>query len=440
MTSLRTVRRAAGVVAGALLVSGSLVACSGGGGSSDGTVHISYLTQNDPNTVESAHKIIAAFEKKYPKVSVKLDTQPPGSEGDNLVKTKLSTGEMDDVFFYNTGSLLQAIRPDQTLVDLSDQSWMKQVTNDFKSTVKSGKGMYGAPLGTSFAGGILYNKKVYKKLSLTVPTSWAQFMANSQKIRSEAPGVTPVIQAYGDDYTAQIWLLADFANVARQDSGWAAKYTKNQVKFTAPPAFEGFAHQEEAAKAGLFNKDFASINNDKALKLLAEGNGAQYPILTNSVAAIAQNSPKMIDDIGYFAMPADNPAYTAATIWQPNALYIPRNTKGDKLKAAKSFVAFAAASPEACAIANEVGVPTGPYVTTACKLTGDVPPAIKDVQKYFDQGKTAPALEFLSPVKGPNLPAITVQVGSGITTAAKGAKLYDEDVKKQAQQLNLPGW
>jgi raffinose/stachyose/melibiose transport system substrate-binding protein len=440
MTSLRTVRRAAGVVAGALLVSGSLVACSGGGGSSDGTVHISYLTQNDPNTVESAHKIIAAFEKKYPKISVKLDSQPPGSEGDNLVKTKLSTGEMDDVFFYNTGSLLQAIRPDQTLVDLSDQSWMKQVTNDFKSTIKSGKGMYGAPLGTSFAGGILYNKKVYRKLGLSVPTSWAQFMANSQKIRSEAPGVTPVIQAYGDDYTAQIWLLADFANVARQDSGWAAKYTKNQVKFTAPPAFEGFAHQEEAAKAGLFNKDFASINNDKALKLLAEGNGAQYPILTNSVATIAQNSPKMVDDIGYFAMPADNPAYTAATIWQPNALYIPRNTKGDKLKAAKSFVAFAAASPEACAIANEVGVPTGPYVTTACKLTGDVPPAIKDVQKYFDQGKTAPALEFLSPVKGPNLPAITVQVGSGITTAAKGAKLYDEDVKKQAQQLNLPGW
>src|SRR3569833_2981189 len=110
-------------------------------------------------------------------------------------------------------------------------------------------------------------------------------------------------------------------------AGWAAKYTKNQVKFTAPPAFEGFAHQEEAAKAGLFNKDFASINNAKALRLLAEGNGAQYPILTNSVAAIAQNSPKMIDDIGYFAMPADNPAYTAATIWQPNALYLPRNTK-----------------------------------------------------------------------------------------------------------------
>jgi len=31
-------------------------------------------------------------------------------------------------------------------------------------------------------------------------------------------------------------------------------------------------------------------------------------------------------------------------------------------------------------------------------------------------------------------------VGSGITSAADGAKRYDDDVKKQAQQLGLAGW
>jgi raffinose/stachyose/melibiose transport system substrate-binding protein len=31
-------------------------------------------------------------------------------------------------------------------------------------------------------------------------------------------------------------------------------------------------------------------------------------------------------------------------------------------------------------------------------------------------------------------------VGSGIRSAAEGAALYDEDVKKQALQLGLPGW
>ena len=50
------------------------------------------------------------------------------------------------------------------------------------------------------------------------------------------------------------------------------------------------------------------------------------------------------------------------------------------------------------------------------------------------------ALEFLSPIKGPNLEKILIQVGSGITTAPQGAALYDDDVKKQAQQLGLKGW
>ena len=82
---------------------------------------------------------------------------------------------------------------------------------------------------------------------------------------------------------------------------------------------------------------------------------------------------------------------------------------------------------------------TGPYVS-ACELPADVPDMVKDVQKYLDDGKASPALEFLSPIKGPNLEKLTVEVGSGIKSAEEGAKLYDEDVKKQAQQLGLPGW
>ena len=59
---------------------------------------------------------------------------------------------------------------------------------------------------------------------------------------------------------------------------------------------------------------------------------------------------------------------------------------------------------------------------------------------YVKAGKVTPALEFSSPVKGPALEQITVEVGSGLRSAADGAALYDKDVKKQAQQLGLKGW
>jgi raffinose/stachyose/melibiose transport system substrate-binding protein len=84
--------------------------------------------------------------------------------------------------------------------------------------------------------------------------------------------------------------------------------------------------------------------------------------------------------------------------------------------------------------------PAGPYLIEGSTLPADALPAIKDLQTYIDAGNVGPALEFLSPLKGPNLEYITVEVGSGLRSAEDAAALYDEDVEKQAQQLGLPGW
>jgi raffinose/stachyose/melibiose transport system substrate-binding protein len=73
-------------------------------------------------------------------------------------------------------------------------------------------------------------------------------------------------------------------------------------------------------------------------------------------------------------------------------------------------------------------------------LPSDVTQVAKDTKAAIDSGKAGPALEFKSPIKGPALEQICIQVGTGQVTGDKGAALYDQDVKKQAQQLGLPGW
>jgi raffinose/stachyose/melibiose transport system substrate-binding protein len=419
-----------------------LAACSAGGGdSSGGKTEISYLTQSDPDPTNQAKKLIAAFEKANPDITVKLETQPGGTEGDNLMKTKLSTGSMNDVFHYNSGSLLQALNPDETLVDLSDQEWVSTLTDDFKAVVSTDKGLYGAPWGSSFAGAVMYNKKVYADLGLEVPTTWAEFIANSEKIKSDGGGITPILQSYGDTWTSQLFVLGDFANVTAQDPEWAEQYTANDpsAKYVEEPAFAGFANQQEAFEKGLFNEDYPSMTNVQALNALATGAGAQYPMLSATIAQVNQDNPDNVDDIGVFALPAANADDTSITMWQPNALYIAKTAEGDKLDAAKKFVAFAN-SKDGCDVQNATASPAGPYVTTTCTVPSDSPALVADIQAYFDSGKTGSALEFLSPIKGPNLENITVAVGSGITSAKDGAAQYDEDVKKQAQQLGLPGW
>jgi raffinose/stachyose/melibiose transport system substrate-binding protein len=84
--------------------------------------------------------------------------------------------------------------------------------------------------------------------------------------------------------------------------------------------------------------------------------------------------------------------------------------------------------------------PTGPMVINGVTLPDTVLPMVNDIQAYVDSGNAAPALEFVSPVKGPALPQISVEVGSGLRSAEDGAQAYDDDVAKQARQLGLPGW
>ena len=353
------------------------------------------------------------------------------------MKTKLATGDMADVFQYNSGSLMAALDPAKNIVPLTNEAYMGNIDPSFKTSVTSGTDLYGVPFGQATGGGILYNKKVFAKLGLQVPKSWDEFMANNAKIK--AAGIDPVIQTYGDTWTSQLFVLADFANVVAAQPDWAAKYTANQAKYVDEPAIKGFQRLEAVKKAGYLNKDYASAKNSQGLQMLVKGTGAQYPMLTFVVGAYSAMSATAKDDIGFYAQPGDDAAKYTLTSWSPAAYYIPTSTTGAKLDAAKKFLAFVA-SPAGCDAQTKALTPSGPYMIKGCTLPAGLPAAVTDLQKFYTDGNVSPALEFLSPIKGPNLEKITVEVGSGIATAADGAKRYDEDVKKQAQQLGLEGW
>jgi raffinose/stachyose/melibiose transport system substrate-binding protein len=426
-----------------LVVAGVVAGCGegddGGSASSGGneTVTLSFLVASEEQTLKPAQALASAFHAKNPNITIKIETRPGGSDGDNIVKTRLSTQDMSDVFIYNSGSLFQALKPEQNLAPLTDEPFVKNLDKAFTPTVSANGQTYGVPFGTAFGGGILYNKKIYEKLGLQVPKTWDEFMANNAKIKKA--GIDPVIQSYGETWTSQLFVLADYHNVKAQVPDWDQKYTHNQVKYEQPPALEGFQHLEEVHKDGYLNKNFGSIKVPKALSQLAEGKGAHYPQLTVVVPILASSAPDKLNDVGFFAQPGTDPSKNGLTLWLPGGLYIPRTTEGAKLDAAKKFLAFAA-SREGCDAQAKAFAPTGPFMVKGCQLPASVPQAVKDQQPYVDQGKVTPALEFLSPVKGPALEQITVEVGSGLRNAQAGAKLYDEDVKKQAQQLGLQGW
>jgi raffinose/stachyose/melibiose transport system substrate-binding protein len=382
------------------------------------------------------HTLADAYMAQNPNVTIEVENRPQGTEGDNVVKTRLATGDMTDVFFYNAGSLMQALQPSQTLVDLSGEPFMETVDEAFQQTVSQNGQVFGVPAQPAMGGGILYNKAIYEELGLSIPMSWEEFAANNAVI-AEA-GYTPVIATYGDSWTSQLFVLADYFNVQAADPNFAEEYTANEAKYaTTPAAMAGFEYLQQGYEEGWYQDDFATDTFDRGLEMLANGEGAHYPMLSFALPTIATNWPDKVEDIGFFAQPGPDPSVNGATIWMLSAFYIPQTTENVEL--AKDFLAFTI-SPEAIDILNESVPPSGPYLIKGAELPEDVLPAVLDIAAYIDSGNSAPALEFLSPVKGPSLEQITVAVGTGQMTAEEAAAAYDEDVEKQAQQLGLEGW
>ncbi|MFF3503322.1 ABC transporter substrate-binding protein [Streptomyces sp. NPDC003247] len=429
-------RRSAALLAASALGAGVLAGCASPSGSSDGDgSSLTFLIGNDASEVAMAKSEVAAFEAANPDIHIDIQTRPAGTEGDNAVKTKLSTGDMADVFTYNTGSLLQSLKPERTMTPLDDTSVQSALADDFATAATSSGKVYGVPFGLASGGGILYNTKVYERLGLEIPTTWAEFMANNAKIKKE--GLAAVIQTYGETWTSQVFVLGDYHNVEAAEPHFATDYTAGKVKYaTDKAALAGFQHIEDLRKGGYLNSDYRSAKLNDGLKMLAEGKGVQYPMVGASAAALSTVAPEQANDVGIFPIPGTDASSFGLTTWAPSGLFIPKTVKGTKLEAARKFQAFVASEKGCEALTKDVA-PTGPYMVKACSLPDDASQVAKDTQSYITADKASLALEFSSPVKGPNLEQICIQVGSGIESAEEGAEDYDKDVRKQADQLGL---
>ena len=199
--TLKLTRRVALTFAAALTFSTALV------GAGQAQTTLSFLVDNADSSVAWAEQLVKDFEVINPDIKITIETRPGGTDGDNIIKTRLATGEMTDIFNYNDGSLFQAINPIKNITDLNDEPWEADVLGSFKSVVTATDGhVYGVPFGAAMGGGVLYNKKIYADLGLSVPKDWAAFMANSEKIK--AAGKTGLIQSFADSWTRSYSCLA----------------------------------------------------------------------------------------------------------------------------------------------------------------------------------------------------------------------------------------
>jgi hypothetical protein len=143
------------------------------------------------------------------------------------------------------------------------------------------------------------------------------------------------------------------------------------------------AHEDRA------NEGVSKPGRALSLKMLANGEATQYPMLTQVMNTVATNHPDQVNDIGFFALPGKDASKNGATVWMPLAFFIPKTSK--HIDVAKDFFAFVASTAGTDAITAKV-TPADPYLIKGAKLPENVLPFVNDLNGYIDSGNTYPAV------------------------------------------------
>lgn len=365
-------------------------------------------------------------------MTFEIEINPTGTEGDNILKTRCASGDLPDIVDYNSGSLFKALNPKEYFLDLTDEPMMEKVDDTFKSVVSQDGRVYGTPFTTTQAGAVVYYKPDYEELNLSVPKTWDEFLANCDAL--EKAGKTSVYLSGGDTWTTQVLFLGDNYNVVSANPKFAEEFTAGKAKFAdTKEAVAGWEKYEDLV--GRYNADATAAKYEDGQTAIATGQATHWFILTQSVASMIEANPDAKDKIGVFAIPGDKADDTGLTVWEPNGWYIAKNSPN--AEAAKAFLEFWMREDNMDTYIELHGA-DGPSCIKGYTLPESVAPAISvDMQAYFDAGKTAPALEFLTPVKGATCEQITTSAAMGQIKGAEAAKMYDEDCKKSAVQQGL---
>lgn len=382
------------------------------------------------STMDGINAVVAAAEKEL-NIKINIEQVPGGEDGDNVVKTRLASGDMADLLSYNCGALLSTLNPGEYFTDLT-QRYGDKLTDDFIGAAGVDNVLYGIPATATQAGAVLYNKEMYEKYKLEVPKTWNEFLKNCEILKEK--GETAVLGTDGDSWTSQVTYLGDEYNVETVVPDFPAKFEEGGAKYaTTEAALKSFEKIEQLIP--YMNEDHMATTYDDGCDIMMDGDAAHWIILTSALSNMKElYSVEEVNKLGCFGVPGDDAQKAGLTLWMPNAIYENKNTEhADAVKAFMDFYisdaglnALAAAEP-----------PCGPYAVKGYELPDDVYSAVKDMTTFIEAGNSGTALEFKTAVKGANCASICQELASGQTNAKEAAAKYDEDCKKQAMQLGL---
>lgn len=343
----KSIKKAVSLSLAAVMAAGMLAGCGSdgngqGGENGDGKKNIT-LTFGSHQSGLPTSGIVQDLAKEFEtETGIKIDFQiSPDAQWRDLIKVKLDSGEAPDIICVDTPiGLASSIHMDQYSVELTDQEWVKRLDESARSAVSVDDKTYGITFPGAKMYFYLYNKDIFSKLGLEIPTTYEEFKTVCQKIQDS--GTTPIYEATTNGWHQVLPLFETGGLWLDDDPKIYEKLNANETDLDSiPHLLEIIKQLDECARAGYYGDDYLSNAWENAKEAMATERCAMTVGELGFRGEIEADYPDFnaSEKLGAFVMPwGDNQAIGVNPA--SNAYFINKDSK--YAKEAKQFFEFLA--------------------------------------------------------------------------------------------------
>jgi raffinose/stachyose/melibiose transport system substrate-binding protein len=400
---------------------------------------LDYFTGGVDNTW--MNDVVAAFEKKYPNITVKRQSITWTDLMQEL-PLKLKSPNPPDIVPPNNGWQSLGTLVQGGLVDNLDSyatayGWDKYVPEsilreqEFSANGQQmGTGtLFGMPVALSSAIEVYYNRSLLQRLGLSVPTTYNAFVSDLAKAKQA--GITPI--ALGNQgqsgITQPLYSVMDALGNQSVITNLIYSLGQNSLEGQGSGFPQAVAAMHEWAAKGYFTSQFAGLPETDAETQFVQGKALFHFDYSGSLPF---TSPTQAAGFGSFVLPRNDGKTPVATLSAATELCVSSQSK--HVAAAAAFLNYAA-SPAAAQIAVNLG--TDPMLAPGVKLPASNPEFADEVANanlVTAHNSSVPYLDWATPTL---FNTITVQMSEMLgdktsVNAAIGAVQAD-DAKFRAQ-------
>lgn len=197
------------------------------------------------------HRIIESFERLHPDIDIQYEYIDSRNYL-NQIKVELMGGEGADIFGMPTGMNYDAFRDyEYNLITYCEKSWGENweehfVENSMKQ-LKREDGIYGIPLGITYAGSAWADVNMLNEYGLDIPDSYSELTTAANVLREN--GQFPLSLGAADDWiNIDTWM--SIAADVNADKLYAA--LEGEISFCDEDIVESFRIWQDCFKNGIF--------------------------------------------------------------------------------------------------------------------------------------------------------------------------------------------